>query len=217
MVICKHCKHENHGDVTYCVKCGNWLGPVAEKHSRWEALAARFPLVKRIRESETGYAVLIVCGIVLMILTSIGMTTIEGLASILFIIIGITAFRVFFGRPVQSLAKLLKETIVGIAIFAFFGACLDQTGNAIYNKPIGYINCPADTSLQRTTIVTNPLPDSTYFIQNFTCYARDGKPVHEVNLLSVLAVRVFEYLALGLLLVLLRWLVGRIKMRVREQ
>ena len=211
MIICSHCRHENHGDVTYCVQCGNWLGPVVEKKSRLDALYEKAPVLKKMRQSEIGYVILLMCGIVLLVILSVGMATIEGLASVLLLITGILAFRIFSRKPVASIKKLVQESLVGLLIFASIGVCFDQTGNFIYNKPLEYVLCPPDTRVQRVAVVSNPLPDSTYIIQDYACYGSDGKAVSGISLVAVIVVRFIEYVLLGLIFLCLRWLVWRIR------
>lgn len=120
---------------------------------------------------------------------------VEGFMSVVFLLIGIPLFfKLAKGQKLNSLA------LGGIILFyALMGMALDQTGNALYNKPLDLL-CPKDTSIHRSVDVLHPLPGRTDFIQDYSCYNREGTRVSEIWILHVVGLRFAEYLILAYLL-----------------
>lgn len=205
--------------MTYCVECGNWLGPFIERidtKSTLERIAERAPFIRKMRESEVGYPLVCLGAVMLLMVLSIASARLEGLASVILLAIGLIAFKAFRGTPGASAKILAEGSMMGVLIFAFAGVCFDQAGNAVYNKPLELVLCPGDAHVQRTAVALNPLPDSTYVIQDFACYGKDGREIKAISLPAVIVVRFIEYAALGCFLLCLRWLISRIRSAARR-
>ncbi|RYZ27917.1 MAG: zinc ribbon domain-containing protein [Chitinophagaceae bacterium] len=197
MKTCNHCGKTNPGNASYCYQCGNTVKYVTASVIR-KSFWSRLP--------SWAWIFIGVGGIGLFILLIIGsfysLAHWEGFASIIFLVLGVFAFRVFSGQPPSNIPVIRA---IAIGFFALMGATIDQPGNLIYNKPVETCLCPTGSQLQRSTITTNPLPGRTDMTQDFTCVL-DGKPVESINMLAVMGIRFLEYLVLGYLLIGLRWL-----------
>lgn len=137
----------------------------------------------------------------------VGLATIEGFASSIFLIVGVICFRVFSGTP-PSKIPLVRAIMVGF--FALMGATVDQTGNYVYNKPVEMCMCPTGSSLNRTTDVSHPLPGRTDMTQEFTC-VENGKEVKWLDMFPIMGIRFLEYMFLAYLLIGLRWIIWKWK------
>lgn len=120
----------------------------------------------------------------------IGMSTIEGFASALMLIAGY-----FFMR---STGNGLANGMI-IAFYALMGMAIDQPGNVIFNYPIEVWECPADSSLSRTEVVSNPLPERTDITQDFSCVNEAGQRVKTVGIVPILVTRFAEYVMIAYL------------------
>jgi hypothetical protein len=202
MKTCNHCGKDNPDNAGYCYRCGN---PV--KHSaaisRTQTFWSRIP--------SYGWVFIGVGGIVLFLLFILGsfysLAHFEGFASAIFLVLGISAFRVFSAKP-PSKVPIIRAIAVGF--FALMGATIDQTGNFVYNKPVEWCMCPNGTELNRTTLTSHPLPGRTDMTQNFLCLL-NGEPVNNIDMFAVMGIRFLEYMLLAYLLIGLRWLVWRWK------
>lgn len=139
----------------------------------------------------------------------IALATIEGVASLVLLILGIIGFGVIPLRKPEQPSSFTRA--IGLGFFALMGATIDQTGNFLYNQPVEMICCPAETSLYREEMVSNPLPGTTYVTQDYTCYNDAGDPVKTLNMFAVLGIRFVEYILLGYLLIYLRIGIWRVK------
>lgn len=204
MKTCTHCGKINPTDTSYCYSCRNPLKQSATivfplKRSFWSKLPSWVWILIGLG------AIALFIGIIIG--GFIGLATIEGFASIIFLIIGIVCFRVFSGtRP--SKIPLVRAIMIGF--FALMGATIDQTGNYVYNKPVEMCMCPTGSSLNRTTDVSNPLPGRTDMTQNFTCIV-NGKEVKLLDMFPIMGIRFLEYILLAYLLLGLRWFLWKRK------
>lgn len=159
-----------------------------------------------------GWVIIAAVGIVaLMALitgTFFALTALEGTASIVFLAAGLYGFGVIPLRKPGNPDALTRG--VGIAIFTFMGATIDQPGNIVYNKPVEMCCCADGTSLTRATDISNPVPGTTRVTQVFTCFDAAGNPVKQINLFAVLGIRFVEYLLLAYFLIGLRTLLWKV-------
>lgn len=202
MKACNHCGKENPVNTSYCYQCGNhikYATAIQIKPSVW----SRIP--------SWGWVFIGVACIVLFILFIMGsfysLAHFEGFASVIFLVLGVIAFRVFSGKP-PSTIPVIRAIAVGF--FALMGATIDQTGNYIYNKPVEWCMCPDGTELNRTTTTSHPLPGRTDMTQNFLCLL-NGEPVENIDMLAIIGIRFLEYMVLAYLLLGLRWLIWKAK------
>ena len=202
MKTCTYCKRENPDDFAFCRYCGADIreAPPVPK-SLWKRLPAWV------------YIILIVGGIGALIFAIIGsfiaLATIEGVASLVLLVLGIIGFGVMPLRKPEQTATFARA--VGLSFFALMGATVDQTGNRLYNQPVEWCMCPEGTSLSREEMVSNPLPGTTYIEQDYTCYNTAGEAVKQLNMFGVLGIRFVEYVLLGYLLIALRTAIWQIK------
>lgn len=152
------------------------------------------------------WVLLFVGGIILLIGGIITIFTlvfsVEGIASLIFIIIGLA----YVFSPTDKLSNLKVDSFaqaIGIGFFALMGMAIDQTGNFIYNYPFQYF-CPEGTTLNRTVDVTHPLPGRTDMTQDFSCFDKDGEFVDRIGLGPIIGVRFVEYLVLAYVFIALR-------------
>lgn len=135
------------------------------------------------------------------------MATVEGVASVLLLLAAITV--IGFGNQFEAKSGKTNTIIraVGITFFAIMGMSVDQTGNFLYNQPIGWVVCPAQTSLERHVDISNPLPGTTYIMQDYRCVNADGDKVKEIDMPQIIIGRFFEYVLLGYALIYLNKLI----------
>ncbi|HEY0049345.1 MAG TPA: hypothetical protein VGB68_08685 [Pyrinomonadaceae bacterium] len=136
---------------------------------------------------------------------------VEGFASLILLLCGWAAFRAGNNSP------QLESSSFGIALvisfFALMGMSLDQPGNYFYNKPVEWIFCPAESRLERGVISTGTRGGRGVSVsQNFTCAAdQSGEVLRKISTFEQLAVRFFEYVLLGYVLLGLSRVYTRIK------
>jgi hypothetical protein len=105
---------------------------------------------------------------------------------------------------------------VGLAIlitfFAMMGVGLDQPGNLIYNKPMEWIFCPADSELRRDVTRRAARGGGVSVEQNFTCTQTGGEQIsRKIGMWEMIFFRFFEYVLLGYVLLGLSRLYSRIR------
>lgn len=135
----------------------------------------------------------------------VAIATIEGFASIIFIILGLLYIRGSTTDIVMN-SKLKEKSsgfflALGLCFFALMGVAIDQPGNYFYNKPLEIFFCPEDTKLNRDEIISNPLPGRTDITQNFVCFDTDGNEAKTNGIGEVLLVRFVEYIILGYIII----------------
>jgi len=195
MKICPQCDRQN-PDIFYCASCGcslRGVAPEGGKSSLWKRLPSWAWILLGLAAIAL-FLSLITGSFVLL-------AKVEGFGSVLVLTAGIYAGRVFSRTPPHP-DKLMRA--LAISFFALMGACIDQPGNFLYNKPIEWIFCPADSHLSRELEVSHPLPDKTYMIQEFTCQ-KDGSALSSIHPLFVFLLRFAEYVLIAYLLIFARW------------
>ncbi len=160
-----------------------------------------------------------------------GFTQIEGLGSIVLLLAAVVIIRLT-SMPSSPQTRWLRDrlrisgsptwnpgltTALGILLFAGMGIAFDQPGNALYNRPIEWLFCPAETQLQRSADVTQPRAGTTVVSQNFTCVSPDGEVQSPVPLGAVIVIRFVEYILLGYLLLGLNYLLMRLWPRMNVE
>lgn len=203
MKNCPSCKKDNPDDFDFCRYCGFPLQnaePSAPK-TFWKRLPS-WAWILIIMSSIIGI-------LALLIDSFVGLATIEGFASLIFLACGIFGFGIYPLRKPETNNALIRG--IGLAFFAFMGATVDQTGNYIYNKPVELCFCDSGTSLNRGENVMNPMPGTTIIQQDYTCYDEMGNPVKKINMFGVMGIRFIEYVILGYLLLGLRKLIWTAK------
>ncbi len=209
MVSCSHCGHSTIPGSNFCTNCGQLLKDTPAKPKK--TFFGRMPswLLALI-------AIATVLGFMAFIVLLIaGISTFEGVASLIFLAIGVLLFIVY---PLKTKAKEKAssgKSILGavVVFYAFMGGVIDQTGNKVYNKPVEWCNCPAGTSLDRKTDVTHPYGGKTIYSQDFTCYDEKNEVVKQVSMVWVILIRFGEYILVALLLVALQRLIWSWKMQ----
>ncbi len=163
----------------------------------------------RDRVSSWLWAIIILAAIVLAVGIPIalvyGLSHIEGLASVIFLVIGWFVFGIFAKGYVKS--TLALGSVVGF--FALMGMAIDQAGNYLFNLPIG-MNCPEGSTFARSVVALHPYPGRTVFEQAFRCYDGAGKAVKTFADPVVFGVRFAEYFALAYMILGMRKLLFRI-------
>lgn len=205
MISCSHCNHSNPVNSKYCSNCGNRLADSPRKSSK--SIFSRMP--SWLSAIIAILTVLAFIAVIVLLIAS--MSTFEGVASFIFLTLGILIFVVY---PLRIKEKQTEgKSILGaiVIFFAFMGAVIDQTGNLIYNKPIEWCNCVDGSSLNRKTDVSHPYGGKTSYSQNFTCYDQQGVAVKQISMLWVLLIRFGEYIAIALLLVGLQRFIGQVR------
>ncbi|MBP7280790.1 MAG: zinc ribbon domain-containing protein [Leptospiraceae bacterium] len=197
---CTHCGKENDASNQLCSNCGN------PKFARTKKkFFADLP--------SWAYLILFIATIVSVIggfiLFTVAISSIEGFASILFLMAGYFVFIRYY-TPMDE-HPVYKAMAIGF--FAIMGMALDQSGNYIYNLPFQSIFCDSNERLHRDIRVTHRKPGSTEFTQDFQCY-NDGaeKPERgrQISLFRILGIRFLEYVGIGYLLI---W-IGKIRKKI---
>ncbi len=117
--------------------------------------------------------------------------TVEGVASIIFLIIGWFAFIPLASEKVPSIF------VAGaVGFYALMGMAVDQPGNIIFNYPFKYL-CSANSTMNRDTVTLHPLPGRTDIIQDFRCFDAKGNTVKRISPFEMIAVRFVEYLVIA--------------------
>lgn len=124
--------------------------------------------------------------------------SVEGVASVLLLVIAFFVIRAGGNEKTDSFT-----VAIGIAFFALMGMSVDQPGNFIYNKPIEMIVCQAGSHFNRNIEVSNPLPGTTYIIQNFDCYDDSGAKTSQTSMWAIIIGRFIEYVLIGYALIYL--------------
>lgn len=162
------------------------------------------------------WLLILLCGILLIIAIPIAfiylISHVEGVASIIFLVIGWLTFGRF---AMQDKRKPL--ILAGAVLFyALMGMALDQPGNILYNQPLAF-DCPAGTTFNRGILTLNPLPGRTDFVQNYQCMDGAGKPVHTISMGLVIITRFIEYIIIAYLLLGIRLVIKKIKTRFNNK
>lgn len=207
MNFCSRCNTSNPDHAKYCLQCGTQLGPTATpRPSRKKSFINRIPVL--------GWIFIGLAAIALGLSVIIGgfwaVGTVSGVASIIFLVIGIVGFGVY-RKGLFTNDKFFRAIAIGF--YALMGASVDQTGNYLYNWPIEKIECPAGTTLNRRADVNHPYPGSTVITQDFSCYNERGEREDSINGFAVMGYRLLEYIILAYILIGIRWLLHRIRQR----
>ena len=170
------------------------------------------------------WIILIVVGIAALIGGIIGLfyglSSIEGFASVLMIVVAWLVIR--FGSSVSAeTASSPGQKLVTagmITFYALMGVAIDQPGNYLYNRPIQWFFCPSGTELHRGIDVSHPLPGRTDVTQDFTCVdPRENVVVDSPSMGGVIASRFVVYVLVAYGLIALNRVYMRIRRRRREQ
>jgi ribosomal protein L40E len=206
MKICRRCAKENPGSAIYCLKCGNFLGKKESEPGSKKNWIKKIPVLGWIL---IGLAT-IGLGLALIIGGFWALATVEGVASIIFLLVGIVAFGVY-RKGTFTRDKLVRAIAIGF--FALMGACVDQTGNYIFNLPVEKIACPAGTTISRHSEVDHPYAGKTVITQDFGCYNEQGEKIKTINTFALMGYRFLEYILLAYLLIGLRWVLHYFRLR----
>lgn len=143
----------------------------------------------------------------LLILTIISIATVEGFASLIFIVINVLIFIVW---PLRLKKKSSLNSFLGVAFIfmAFMGGTIDQTGNPVFNKPIEYCMCAENETLTRTAQVSH-INSRTSYAQDFRCRTSADDEGRSISMFAVLGLRFVEYILLILMLVLIQHQIWR--------
>lgn len=206
MKSCPYCRRENPDDLSCCRYYGDDITQApAAPNSIWKRLPAWI------------YIILIVGGIAALVFAIIGsfiaLATIEGVASMVLLVLGIIGFGVLPLRKPENAGSFTRA--IGLSFFALMGASVDQTGNRLCNAPAERCMCQEGTALSRGEIISNPIPGTTYIEQDFTSFDTQGEPVKRLNIFAVLGIRFLEYILPGYLLIGLRTAAWQIKNNTR--
>jgi zinc ribbon protein len=206
---CTNCSKQNPDDASYCLKCGNYLPgsgitqqPVKTR-AKWYS---RIPVLGWI-----ALGVLALAGFLGIMIGGFWATaTVEGFASVIFLVIGVLLFGVF-RKGVFSKNSFFRAIAIGF--WALMGACVDQTGNYFYNYPVGLIECSRGNVLSRHADVDHPYAGKTVITQDFNCYTPSGAIEKTVNSFAMMGYRFIEYIILAYLLIWLRQMVNYFRQR----
>lgn len=175
-----------------------------------------YPQKKNLKDRIPSFVwvLIMVGGIILLIGSIIGLffllANVEGVASVIFLVLGILGAGFFSKSPP---VKNSFGIAIFVGFFALMGASVDQPGNYLYNKPLEIFFCPEGTSLNRSVDVLHPVPGRTDIIQDFTCYNKSNEPVKRIDMFAIIGVRFFEYVLIAYLLIFLRNLIWRFRSR----
>ncbi len=141
-------------------------------------------------------------GMGLVILTIISIATVEGFASLVFMVLNVLVFIVW---PLRLKKKANLNGALGVAFIfmAFMGAGIDQTGNPVYNKPIEWCMCGENEELTRATQVSHSNARTSY-AQDYRCRETPEEEGRSISIFAILGLRFVEYMLLILLLVLIQ-------------
>jgi hypothetical protein len=123
------------------------------------------------------------------------LANVEGVASLIFLIIGWGMAKAFTSDSELSAKTPGSSLMLGGAIcfYALMGMAIDQPGNYFFNKPIEWLLCPTATSLSRGIDVSHPLPGRTDITQDFRCLDQSGELIARPSLFGVIGIRFVEY------------------------
>ncbi len=203
MKVCTHCKKENPDDFKHCRYCGAELVVATnlQSGSFWKKLPSWVWILIFVGG--------LIIGLGVIIGSFVAIATIEGIASLVLLTLGMIGFGILPLRKPQTSGAIARA--IGISFFALMGATVDQTGNYLYNKPVEICSCPEGSSLDRIENVSNPMPGTTIIQQDFTCYDKAGAPVKKINMFAVMGIRFIEYVLLGYILLGVRRFLWNIK------
>jgi hypothetical protein len=125
---------------------------------------------------------------------------IEGIASITLLVIAVTFLwkKQNFIFPLEF--RFSEDSVwLWVGLFTFLGYVFDDAGNFIYNKPLELF-CPAATKLTRD-VMTIDTVDGAELVQVFSCVSRLDGEATEIAWYLVDLIRIFEYIALGFVLI----------------
>lgn len=144
-----------------------------------------------------------------------GIGFVEGFSSLALLVAGWFGFRI--ANNTDELETGGLAVALGLCFFALMGMALDQTGNFLYNKPIEWLFCPADSEIAREAITRGTRGGGTSVSQFFGCVNSTGEVVRQITGWEHLAVRFGEYLVLGYILLGLSRIVGNLKRRYKGE
>lgn len=203
MKTCTHCQKDNPDDFKHCRYCGaEIMGiPANKPNSIWKRIPAWAWII---------IIVACIAGVLFALIGSfIAVATLEGVASIILLVLGVIGFGIAPLRKPENPGSFTRA--IGLSFFALMGATVDQPGNIIYNKPVEMCFCTDGSSLSRDENISNPMPGTTIIQQDFTCFDKMGNPVKQINMFAVLGIRFLEYILLGYLLIALRSVIWKFK------
>lgn len=145
---------------------------------------------------------LAIVGIILIALIGALITGQEGFASALFFLLGLFLF-IYVPFRYKSKIQLNSLPVVLFPIFILLGAILDQTGNKIYNYPIVLKECQKDEVLTRKIAHSSSNGKSSNSIEFYAVNSKTGQE-RQIHWWTIIWIRSLEYLALGLILILLQ-------------
>ncbi len=207
MRTCVNCNKENPDDASYCYKCGHYLAssslvdPALSPRKKWYS---RIPVLGWI-----GLGLIAIAAFLGVIIGGFwAVATVEGIASLIFLSVGIFLFGVF-RKGVFTQNKIFRAIAIGF--WALMGASIDQTGNYLYNYPVGMIECPRGTYISRSANVAHPHAGETMITQEFNCYNESGESEKTVNTFAMMGYRFLEYILLAYILIGCRQLVNYLR------
>lgn len=123
------------------------------------------------------------------------LSNVEGIATGIFLVIGWGVAKSFSSDSELAAKTPGTSLIMGgvICFYALMGMAIDQPGNFVFNKPIQWFLCPANTTLTRGVDVSHPLPGRTDITQDFRCVDTRGELVDRPSLFGVIGIRFVEY------------------------
>jgi hypothetical protein len=142
----------------------------------------------------------------------VGLSTVEGLASVILLVVFIAVLRLFSSLDTSAggaWGGLIKAG--GVLFFAAMGLAIDQPGNAIYNLPLQWIYCPANSTLTRDVSVSNPRVGTTSITQRFNCVGVEKNVVKRIGDGEIILVRFAEYIVIGYVAIGLNRLYNRLR------
>lgn len=145
---------------------------------------------------------LAIVGIILIALIGALITGQEGFASALFFLLGLLVF-IYVPFRYKSKIQLNSLPVVLFPIFILLGAILDQTGNKIYNYPIVLKECKQDEVLTHKILHYSSGGKSSNAIEFYATNTKTGQN-RLILWWTILWIRSVEYLALGLILILIQ-------------
>ena len=122
------------------------------------------------------------------------LANVEGVASVIFLIVGW-----FMAMGLASADKTPGSQILVAGVITFYalmGMAVDQPGNPIFNQPVGWL-CPEGSSLNRGVNVSHPLPERTDITQDYRCLDDKGKTVKMIDMGAVVGIRFVEYVVIA--------------------
>lgn len=134
----------------------------------------------------------------------------EGVASILFLIVGFALLKETFRNLILESPR---NALIFVLVFTVTGTLFDGAGNLIYNKPVESL-CPAETELVREVVIVEGLSheDNDAYAQIFSCFSvGENKTVEVVSKWKILGIRFLEYLAISLFFTGIYWVFAKFR------